>query len=213
MRFKFSASLLFLLIIFSINSFPQKKNFSGSKALLGKWETVNLSPSTTITYEYKPGSQFRYLLTSGLNGRYKLIGNRLISTYEIPSLKNLETDTSVILVRLDTLYQVSVQGNKQALNKLVRLNGKARPGTGIIGEWINTTNPRKSIIIFKPNGKLELRNVLRDISGKYSVVGDNIIVVSRGTTIMKNRFAFNNGFLLLYTQNVEAPIKLKRVGK
>ncbi len=212
MRFLFSASLLFLLLIFTCNSFPQKRtNLSGSKELLGKWEAVNLNPTTTITYEYKPGNKFQYLLTSGLNGKYKLIGNRLISIYEIPSLKNVQTDTSVIMVRLDTLYQATVQGEKQVVNKLVRLNGKARLGTGIIGEWINTSSPRRNLVIFKPNGKLELRNVLRDISGKYSITGDNITVVARGESIMQNRFAFSNGYLLLYTKGVAAPIKLKRV--
>lgn len=214
MSSRFSASLLFLIFIVYSVSYPQKKMESpGSKSLLGKWETVDQASGTTITYQYEPGSQFRYFLTSALYGKYKLIGNRLISFYKIPSLKRDQMDTSIVFVRLDTLYQVTTSGNKEIVNKLVRLNGKGHLGAGIIGEWITTAGIRKNIFIFKPNGSLELRNIMRDMSGKYSVNGDNVSLISRGTTVMKYRFAFDKGMLLLYVDNVSAPIKLKRVGR
>jgi|GEM_PF-6834163 len=209
----FSVFILSLSLIINSASYPQKGNETSGKKLLGKWETINKTSETSITYEFMPENKFRYMLTSGLNGNYKLIGNRLISFYKIPSLKSLQTDTTIILVRLDTLYEVTTQGNKEIVNKLVRLNGKARPGTGIIGEWINTTGIRRNVLIFRPNGKLELRNVLRNVTGKYSVVGNNVTVVSRGTTVMKYRYAFDNGILLLYVDNVSAPIKLKKASK
>ncbi len=212
MRFIYPTSLVLLVVIISYNSFPQRKaRLLASSELLGKWETVNLSPGMSITYEYMPGNRFKYMLTAGLNGKYRLSHNHLITTYEIPSLKNGQTDTSIILIRLDTLYQITVQKGREIPSKMVRLNGKPHPGAGIIGEWVSISGTRKNIINFNPNGTLELRNVLRNVSGKYLVKGDNITVVSRGTTIMNNRFAFDNGFLLLYTKNVSAPVKLKRI--
>ncbi len=214
MRSWLFAFLLLIPVILPANSFPQNKiNSRGIKELSGKWEALDLSQGMSLTYEYMRNNQFRYMLYSTLYGKYKLNGKRLISMYKIPSVSNEQADTSYISAYLDTLYQVTVQGKKEILRKMVRLNGKARPGTGIIGEWIDVAGSRKSIINFKPDGQLELKHLLRYVTGKYIIRGDNVSVISRGTTIMKNRFVFDKGFLLLYSENVSAPIKLKRAGK
>ena len=202
---------IFTFSIFSLSAAQQKEKKPNAKQLIGRWEAVNNSPGTSIVYDYKPNHEFGYLLASGFDGKYKLIGNRLIATYMIPSLKKPRTDTSYVFVRSDTLYQITVQNGKEVGYKMVRLNGKARPGAGIIGQWTNAAAIKNNIINFSANGKLEVRNVLRKIEGKYFVDGDNVSVISRGAEAMKNRFAFDNGMLLLYAKGVAAPIKLKRI--
>jgi hypothetical protein len=211
--YKFFIFIILLAFIQS-NIIAQKKGKKPKVNLLaGKWETVhNPIEASDLTLEFSSNKRFKYLLTSHWEGTYKLEGTKLLTSVYIPLFKKYKSDTSTVLLYSDTLVQIGKDHGVEVTNKMVRQSGSDNNSTGILGNWVMSSKDEEhSIVTFTSSGKYEINNILKSFNGNYIIRKDTVTVFLNGTPVIKNRFVFERGYLLLYSQGKTAPITLERV--
>ncbi len=215
MKIRLWFAIVLILTLIHVDIKAQKKKETISDPLIGKWETVhNPLESSRLILEFRKNKTFSYLLESNWNGSYKLNGTKLITNTSIPILNKIKADTSTILIYSDTLVQISKIRGKEVTTKMIRQGKSSKLGSGIIGSWaMKDSDAEHSTINFNSDGNFQIKNILKSFKGNYITKKDTVTVFSYGLQMMKNRFVFDKGLLLLYSKTQSAPIKLERSKK
>ena len=189
----------------------KKKKVSHKDSLVGNWVTVpNPLEASYLRMEFHPDGKFLYKLSSEWNGKYSLDGTKLTSTYFIRILNKTKTDTSTVLIYADTLVQIIHLKGKETTLKMVRLGG-TKKGAGIIGTWITSDPDAQYVTItYNTNGTFEVKKILREFKGNYTVKGSNFSVFSEGRFMFKSDYIFERGQLLMYSKTANGHIKMER---
>ena len=206
------AAVLVLFIISSGNSFGQKKIKEYKGPLLGKWETPNLGlDASHLTIEFKPGYKFFYDLESRWNGKYKLEGTKLTSSYYIPFLSKWVYDTSIVLINADTLILATGKDTAQTITKFVREKDSLYSSGGIVGSWnSNNFQGDKAVLTYYKDGNLDIKKTLNKYDGFFIVKKNIFSVYSKRSLIIKMKYQIIRGDLYLYKIGNPGVMKLVR---
>ncbi len=211
-----------LIFIFFIFIFISPLQFTQSKAkgstnknpLIGTWQTVRVKMSESyLTLDFKPDKKFKYLLQSQWFGGYRFNGTELISSYRIPFLNKIVTDTSVALIISDTLITKVNSKGKSKTTKFVRVNENSKRN-GIIGKWHTYDyNGHEAIIEYEPKGGLKITEILRKFDGYYIVKGDHFdVFAENGGKMMDNmRFQMLRDEMIIYGKKPHSTMKFNKI--
>ncbi len=205
--------LVIIVLFLSIqnNIFAQKKKVTHKDPLIGNWRTVpNPLAASYLRLEFHPDHTFFYKLNSEWQGRYRLSGTTLTSTYFIKILNKTKTESSTVLINSDTLLQVIHERGKDSTITFIRKGG-AKKGEGIIGTWIvqNSIVPYMAIT-YNTNGSFEVNKILREFTGNFTDNGKTFSLYSGKELLTKMTYIFERGLLLIYSKE-HGHLKMERV--
>jgi len=189
-RYLYAVPLAVYVILLSCNR--------GNKdALVGKWISVARSRNGTATMtEFRPDATFTSSFQATLECAYRLIGDLMILSVSDPKTGRTSEDTAQVRIDGETLYLKSpLKTTEEPMQRLGPGEAGAPPIVGRWGSGVNGAHPM--FAEFSKDGRMTLRQTLRQASGTYSVSSDMLTLNFEDQPRQTGKFRFEHGTLIL----------------
>jgi hypothetical protein len=214
---KIAILFTFILALYLHAQTPQNKSnaikkVTLSKFIIGKWQTVQNSMTTSyLTLEFKKNKEFEYILRSKWTATYQLMNNgMLITKTALPIMNKTVIDTLFVNLKDDNLIIKTKNDNKFVDYTFQREKINESKNTGIVGEWYSQNYAGKPTnLSITQNGEYNISSILKTIKGTYVVKGSHFIVNQGKTKIMDMKFQKFNDDIIVYGNGPN--MHLKRV--
>ncbi|MHB9011587.1 MAG: hypothetical protein ACYC49_05090 [Ignavibacteriaceae bacterium] len=103
--------------------------------ITGNWESVVENNARGFHLVIKNDSSFILENTLRANYKYRVEGNKLITTLNRTDGKKAIIDTSSLEFKGDTLISIFKRDSTTEITKMVRTDGKPAADSGIVGKW------------------------------------------------------------------------------
>jgi len=195
-KLSFIIYILFLFLQTQLN-FAQQNNVK-DKELIGKWKSIKIDQKNVeINIQFNLDSTVKYEISTLLNGVYTLRNNKLVSYFTKFGTKNTVVDTSIIVIKDNTLTQKSLVGGTTI--KMKRIDNTNVNSNLIIGKWKSDNyNGYQAITEFSPYFQVNVRLLVKSIEGEYSVDKNMITIFSPNSYRMRMNYKITGNTMTLH---------------
>jgi hypothetical protein len=174
-----------ILCLLMANTFAQKK----SNTLVGHWITnVLKEQKTKVTMTFDKEGNVEYDVAVPIKGSYLSRGNSIITMFNNPKTGSTEVDTSQIIIKGDTLYQINQVGMRKNTIKSVRIT----KGRGLVGTWLSENyNGYHARQRFTQYNTLFVDLIVKSIKGRYKINGNEFTITSKDNPSITIGFTIN----------------------
>jgi len=204
-----------ILCLLAMNTFAQKKSVIQKKSnpLVGHWITnVLKEQKTKVTMNFDKKGNVEYNVAVPLKGNYLSKGNSIITMFDDPRTGSTEVDTSEIMIKGDTLYQVNHIGMRKNIIKSVRIT----QGRGLVGTWLSTNyNGYHARQRFTQYNSLFVDLIVKSIKGQYKIHGNEFTITSKDNPSMTIGFTINKkkDHIIISRPGIKEKLELIKVFK